>query len=189
MTSVLTAGPQGTRAAPAAAAENATIVARDDVSRTVARFVVRPDGPMLPFTAGQYVAVGMRVDGRLIQRPYSSASHPGTADAHELLVRHVPGGALTPHLWRAGVGTRVRLGPPKGLFVLAADDSRLHLLIASGTGLAPFVSMVRSLAERHPRPRIVLVHGVSRAEDLAYRDTLESWATAGLVEYWLGFST
>jgi ferredoxin-NADP reductase len=185
MTSVLTALPRGTRATdgPAGPAENATIVAREDVSATVARFVIRPDGPMLPFVAGQYVAVGLRVDERLVQRPYSSASHPRAAGAHEILVRRVPDGALTPSLWRVGVGARVRLGPPKGLFRLEPDDPRTHLLVASGTGIAPFVSMVRALADRAPMPRTVVVHGVSRAEDLAYRDLFETRAADGSIAY------
>ena len=54
--SALGAGPTGTRAPRPVAAENATIVEREDISASVARFVVRPDGPMLPFRAGQYLA-------------------------------------------------------------------------------------------------------------------------------------
>jgi ferredoxin/flavodoxin---NADP+ reductase len=185
MSSALAAGPTGSRARPAppAAVENATIVARDDPSPTIARFLVHPDAPMLPFRPGQYVTVGVRVDGRIVQRPYSSAAHPRTADAHELLVRHVPGGALTPHLWRASVGDRVHLGRAKGAFVLDEDDDRAHLLVASGTGIAPFISMIRALADRDRTPSIVVVHGVSRATDLAYRDLLGAWDAAGLVRY------
>jgi ferredoxin-NADP reductase len=77
----------------------------------------------------------------------------------------------------------VHLGRAKGLFVLDEDDDRAHLLVASGTGIAPFVSMVRALADRDRPPRIVVVHGVSRAADLAYRDLLEAWDAAGLVRY------
>ena len=175
--------PRGSRSLPIEAAENATIVDREDVSTTVARFVVRPDGPIAPFIAGQYLAVGLRVDGRIVQRPYSAAACPRTAQAHEFLVRLVPDGVLTPHLWRATTGTRVRLGPPKGIFVLEPDDPRAHLFVSSGTGLAPFVSMVRALAGRDRPPRIVVVHGVSHAADLAERARLEAWARDGLITY------
>jgi len=153
------------------------------VSASVARFVVRPDGPMLPFRAGQYLALGMRIDGRLVQRPYSTAACARTARDHEFLIRHVPDGALTPHLWTLDVGGRVILGPPKGLFVLEADDPRDHLLVSSGTGLAPFVSMARTLVDRGQPPRIVVVHGVSHASDLAYRERLETWHRDGHVAY------
>ena len=175
--------PRGGRPRPTEAAENATIVEREYVSATVARFLVRPDGPIAPFVAGQYLALGLRVDGRIIARPYSTAACPRTGQAHEFLVRLVPDGALTPHLWRAPAGTRVRLGPPKGIFVLEPDDPRTHLFVSSGTGLAPFVSMVRALAGRGRPPCIVLVHGVSHASDLADRARLESWARDGLITY------
>ncbi|MEI8332567.1 MAG: FAD-binding oxidoreductase [Chloroflexota bacterium] len=179
----LRSGPRGSRPSPIEAAENATIIGREDMSPTVARFVVHPDGPIAAFIAGQYLALGLRVDGRIVQRPYSTAACPRTAQAHEFLVRRVPDGALTPHLWRAASGTRVRLGPPKGVFVLEPDDPRTHLLVSSGTGLAPFVSMVHALAGRGRPPRIVLVHGVSHAADLAERARLEAWARDGLVTY------
>ena len=138
---------------------------------------------MLPFRAGQYLALGLRLDGRMVQRPYSTAACPRTASAHEFLVRHVPDGALTPHLWHLDVGGRVHLGPPKGLFVLEADDPRTHLLVSSGTGLAPFISMTRTLVDRGQPPRVVVVHGVSHAADLAYRDRLDAWDRGGLVRY------
>jgi ferredoxin--NADP+ reductase len=181
--SVLGAGPMGSRAPRPVAAENATIVEREDVSASVARFVVRPDGPMVRFRAGQYLALGLRIGEHLVQRPYSTAACARTARAHEFLIRHVPDGALTPHLWALDVGARVHLGPPKGLFVLEADDPRDHLFVSSGTGLAPFVSMARTLVDRGQPPRIVVVHGVSHAADLAYRERLEAWDRAGLVTY------
>ena len=159
-------------------AENATLVCREEVSATVARFVVRPDAGPAPFLAGQYVALGLQVGDRFVQRPYSMASAPG-ADAHELLVRLVPDGALTPRLWQLAPGSRVRLGPPKGMFTLQPDDPRPHLLVASGTGLAPFVGMIRALAAARRPPRLVLVHGVTRATDLAFRDELAGLARAG----------
>jgi ferredoxin--NADP+ reductase len=180
---ILAGGPRGERALRDPPTENATIVEREDVSATVARIVVRPDGPLAPFLAGQYVAIGVRVGDRLVQRPYSTAAHPRTADAHELLVRLVPGGTLTPHLWALPVGARVTMGRPRGLFVLEADDSRQHLLVASGTGLAPFIAMVRDLLDRPVPPPVVVVHGASRAEDLAYRGLLSDLDAAGRLVY------
>jgi ferredoxin-NADP reductase len=180
---ILAAGPRGERALRSAPTENATLVEREDVSATVARIVVRPDGPLAPFVAGQYVAIGCRVGDRLVQRPYSTAAHPRTADAHELLVRLVPGGTLTPHLWALPVGARVTMGRPRGFFVLEADDPRPHLLVASGTGLAPFIAMVRDLLDRPVPPPVVLVHGTSRAEDLAYRDLLSGLDATGRLVY------
>jgi ferredoxin-NADP reductase len=172
-------GPRGVRRAPDLA-DNAVLVARDLLSPTVARLVVRPDDGVAPFVAGQYLALGVRVDDRIVQRPYSTASDPAHADAHEFLVRHVPDGALTPRLWALPVGSRVRLGPPKGAFTLATGDQRAHLFVATGTGIAPFLAMLRTLARRPHPPRTILVHGAARTEDLVCGDDIAALAAGGL---------
>lgn len=172
-------GPRGVRRAPDLA-DNAVLVARELLSPTVARLVVRPDAGVAPFVAGQYLALGVRVDDRVVQRPYSTASDPAGADAHEFLVRHVPDGALTPHLWALPVGSRVRLGLPKGTFTLIPGDLRTHLFVATGTGIAPFLGMLRTLARRPHPPRTVLVHGAARIEDLVCGDEIAALAAGGL---------
>ncbi|HYL39816.1 MAG TPA: hypothetical protein VET90_00755, partial [Candidatus Binatus sp.] len=96
----------------------------------------------------------------------------------EFAIRLVPGGALTPELWRLRAGDRVRIGPPKGLFRLADGDPRTHLLLATGTGIAPLVAMARSLHVSNSPARTVVVHGVARAAELAYAAELEAWAAA-----------
>ena len=64
---------------------------------------------------------------------------------------------------------------PKGKFMLQPDDERTHIFISSGTGNAPFVSMMRQLlVDGRPR-RVVFLNGVSYAEEIGYRDVLESW--------------
>jgi len=155
------------------AAPNATIVERDDLTEDIARFVVLPDDGVPPFRPGQYLALGLPIDDRLVQRPYSPASRPASAATLEFLIRRVPGGRPTPRLWIAPGGSRVRLGRPKGLFTLLPDDPRTHLFVATGTGLAPFVSMLDELLDRPDPPRVVVVHGVARAAELAYRERLE----------------
>jgi len=172
-------GPRGVRRAPDLA-DNAVLVARELLSPTVARLVVRPDAGIGAFVAGQYLALGVRIDDRVVQRPYSTASDPATADAHEFLVRRVPDGALTPRLWALPIGTRVRLGTPKGAFSLVADDRRPHLFVATGTGLAPFLGMLRTLARRPNPPRTILVHGAARMEDLVCGDEIAALAAGGL---------
>jgi ferredoxin-NADP reductase len=175
----LAGGPRGVRRV-SDLADNAVLVTRELLSSTVAQLVVRPDAGMGPFMAGQYLALGVRVADRVVQRPYSTASDPATADAHEFLVRRVSDGALTPRLWALPAGARVRLGPPKGTFTLVAGDQRPHLFVATGTGLAPFLGMLRTLARRPNPPRAVLIHGAARAEDLVCRDEIAALAAGGL---------
>jgi ferredoxin-NADP reductase len=124
---------------------NATLVDRIDLTPSVARFVVPPDGGVPPFSPGQYFALGLEVEGALLQRPYSTASPAGETDVVEFLIRRVGTGTFTPHLWGMTPGGRVWLGPPKGLFTLRPGDERTHLFVSTGTGLAPFISMAEAL--------------------------------------------
>ena len=80
-----------------------------------------------------------------VQRPYSVASAPRDAgdDGYEFYVRLVQGGTFTPLLWRLPVGHRMRMIGPKGKFLLEPDDDRTHLFISTGTGIAPFMAMMR----------------------------------------------
>jgi ferredoxin/flavodoxin---NADP+ reductase len=181
----LPAGAGATRGQPVE--PNATIVERDDVSPSIVRLRVRPDDGVPAFWPGQYFALGLTVDGRLLQRPYSTASPAGETDALEFLIRLVPHGELTPRLWPLGAGARVRLGRPKGLFGADPGDTRRPVFIATGTGVAPLLSMLesglREPAGTQPAPPPVLVHGVARAHDLAYRARLESLAARGHIVY------
>src|SRR5450759_4093523 len=97
MDAVITRRPPPPRAPRAdLSAPNATITEREDVSPGVARLRIRPDDGVPAFEPGQYLALGLDLDGRPLQRPYSTASARGETDALEFLVRLVPDGALTP---------------------------------------------------------------------------------------------
>ncbi|TAL08105.1 MAG: hypothetical protein EPO00_07740 [Chloroflexota bacterium] len=160
---------------------NATLVARSDETESLGYFTIKFDGPAVPFESGQYMTIGVIADGRLVQRPYSVASDPGVAESegYELYIRLVNGGQFTPLLWQLPLGHRMRMIGPKGKFTLLPDDDRTHLFISSGTGNAPFVSMMRRLArEGHPR-RAVFLNGVSYQHELGYRSLVEGWAASG----------
>ena len=160
---------------------NATLVRRVDQHESLAYFWVRFDEEPTPFEPGQYMTIGVFVDGKIVQRPYSVASAPGVAGdtGYEFYLRLVNGGTFTPILWDLPVGHRMRMIGPKGKFLLEPEDDRAHLFISSGTGNAPFVSMMRdTLAAGRPR-RAVFMNGVSHARDLGYRDIVEGWADSG----------
>jgi ferredoxin--NADP+ reductase len=160
---------------------NATLVRREDQHESLAYFWVRFDGDPTPFECGQYMTFGVFVDEKIVQRPYSVASSPRVAGetGYEFYLRLVHGGTFTPILWDLPEGHRVRMIGPKGKFVLEPDDDRVHLFVSSGTGNAPFVSMMRDLlAAGRPR-RAVFLNGVSHIRDLGYRGLLEGWESSG----------
>ena len=160
---------------------NAKLVRREDENESLAYFWVRFDGEPTPFETGQYMTIGVMADGKIVQRPYSVASAPAVAgsEGYEFYVRLVQGGTFTPLLWELPVGHGMRMIGPKGKFMLQPDDERTHIFISSGTGNAPFVAMIRQLMiDKQPRP-VVFLNGVSYADELGYRATLEEWEGSG----------
>ena len=160
---------------------NASLVRRVDQHESLAYVWVRFDEDPTPFAPGQYMTIGVFVDGKIVQRPYSVASAPGTAGdtGYEFYLRLVQGGTFTPLLWDLPEGHRMRMIGPKGKFTLQPDDDRVHLFISSGTGNAPFVSMIRDLMAAGSTRRAIFMNGVSHARDLGYRDLIEGWEASG----------
>ena len=160
---------------------NARLVRREDESESLAYFWVKFDGEPTSFSPGQYMTIGVYVDGKIVQRPYSVASPPVEAglSGYEFYVRLVEGGTFTPLLWEMELGQKMRMIGPKGKFTLQPDDPRTHIFISSGTGNAPFVSMMKQmLADGAPRKAIFL-NGVSYAHEIGYRSLLEGWERDG----------
>ncbi len=174
-------GPRG------ALPPNATVIRHELVSPTILRLRVRPDDPVPAFDPGQYFALGLEAGEGLVQRPYSTSSPRGEDDGLEFLVRLVASGALTPRLWRLREGARLRLGRPKGLFTPAPGDDRRPLLVATGTGIAPMLSILesrlRELPDGGPRRSPLVVHGASHAVDLVGRSRLAALAAEGRIGY------
>lgn len=163
---------------------NASLVARVDLSDELAIFRIRPDVTPLPeFVPGQYAELAVIPDAapegaKLIRRSYSIASPPSSTDELELYIVRVQGGEVTPLLWNIPVGGRLWLGPKiKGKFTLEEVPSGKDLvMVSTGTGLAPFLSMLRQHAENPPWRTLVLVHGARYQCDLGYREELTAAA-------------
>jgi ferredoxin--NADP+ reductase len=131
-----------------------------------------------PFIPGQYATLGlMGPEGKLIQRPMSISSPATNLSEYEFFIRLVNGGGLTPLLWELTVGDPINIKGPKGRFMLQ-DDGRTCFFVATGTGLAPFISMLETLRAHGQERDIVLLHGVSYDYDLAWREQLEELAAS-----------
>jgi ferredoxin--NADP+ reductase len=131
-----------------------------------------------PFNPGQYATLGLMGEEKLVQRPMSISSSADRLDEYEFFIRLVEGGEFTPLLWERQVGDPINIKGAKGRFVLQ-DDGRTCLLVASGTGLAPFMSMIETLRDRGQTRDLVLLHGASHDFDLAWRSQLETLASEG----------
>jgi ferredoxin/flavodoxin---NADP+ reductase len=140
---------------------------------------VRSNEEPIPFEAGQYLTLGlMGPAGKLVQRPMSVSSSADRLEEYEFFIRLVDAGDFTPLLWERKVGDAINIRGPKGRFLLQPDGRRC-LFVASGTGLAPFISMIETLRDRGESREIHLLHGASYDHDLAWRDELEALANGG----------
>jgi ferredoxin--NADP+ reductase len=163
--------------APESAHYNAVLTRREDLTEDLAFFWVTYTGDLVDFAPGQYLTIGVEVNGKLVQRPYSVASSPrdSGSEGYEFYVRLVDGGTFTPLLWRMQAGQQMRMIGPKGKFTLQPGDERTHVFISSGTGIAPFISMTKTLIHDGAPRHTVMLHGVSYVTDLGYRELLEDW--------------
>jgi len=160
---------------------NARLVRREDMTDDLASFWIRFDGEPVPFASGQYMTIGVFADGKLWQRPYSVASAPRVAgtEGYEMYVRLVPVIRFTTLLWRLEIGHPMRMIGPKGRFMLEPNDDRTHLFVSTGTGIAPFISMMRETLAAGDVRKAVVLNGVSYVDELGYRDLLEGWERSG----------
>jgi len=176
---------------------NSTLVQRIEVTPDLLILRVKPDAGVPEFKSGQYVALGLPGDAvrysgaapeveqpaadKLIKRAYSIGSSPSQREYLEFYVAVVPDGALTSRLAALKEGDRLFAQPKvTGTFTLEGlPPERNLLLVATGTGLAPFMSMVRTGEVWTAGRTITVVHGVRYPSDFAYSDELMSYQEGG----------
>ena len=131
--------------------------------------------PGLRFQNGQFVMLGLEVDGRPLTRAYSiaSANHEEQLEFFSIKVKDGP---LTSRLQNLAVGDHVLVGrKPVGTLLL--DDlspGKYLYLFGTGTGLAPFMSLIKAPETYERFEKVVLVHGVREVSELAYKDAIQT---------------
>ena len=129
----------------------------------------------LRFENGQFIMIGLMVDGRALLRAYSivSANH----EEHlEFFSIKVPNGPLTSRLQHLQIGDEILIGSkPTGTLLLQdLKPGRNLYLLSTGTGLAPFLAILNDPETWDRFEKVVLAHGVRQANDLAYREYFEN---------------
>lgn len=129
-----------------------------------------------PFEPGQFLQVGLEVEGKHVHRPYSIASPHG--DVLEFYIVRVDDGELTPLLWAADEGSEIEISQrAAGSFTLKkTPDAEFLWLLATGTGLAPYVAMLRTDEPWERYSKIVVVHGVRFDADLSYQEEFAKYS-------------
>ncbi len=133
-----------------------------------ATVLIRPGRDWPGHRAGQYVGVGVEIDGVRHRRSYSLTSAPGGAgECISITVKAVDDGRVSAHLVRrTAPGTVVHLEPPAGAFVLPDPCPERLLFVTAGSGITPVMGILRSLDRTGERPDVVVVHADRRPEDV-----------------------
>ena len=173
---------------------NATVIGCEEINPQLWILRVRPDGKLFDFRPGQFAVLGMlgsapRVPeatpenppaepDKMIRRAYSIASSSLERRYIEFYLTLITSGALTPRLFALKHGSRLFLGPKaSGIFTLdKVAPEKAVVLIATGTGLAPYVSMLRTMLVNDGQRKFVVLHGARYSWDLGYQGELESLA-------------
>jgi ferredoxin--NADP+ reductase len=142
---------------------------------TESLFSLRVEGAQLRFQAGQFVRIALDVGGERVARAFSFVNPPDDPML-EFYGVIVPEGLLSPPLARLKAGDELYVAPnPAGFLILAeVPDGETLWLISTGTGLAPFLSILRTPTPWQRFRNVVLVHAVRHARELVYRDVISA---------------
>ncbi|MEH6358147.1 MAG: ferredoxin--NADP reductase [Pseudomonadales bacterium] len=128
----------------------------------------------LRFKNGHFTMIGLEIDDKPLLRAYSIAS-ANHEDEMEFFSIKVQDGPLTKHLQKLQVGDQILVGK-KPVGTLIADNllpAKNLYLLSTGTGLAPFMSIIKDPEIYEKYDNVILTHGVRRISDLAYQDYIE----------------
>ncbi len=156
-----------------------TVVDRIDVlSYNVRSFRLRLANPTdLPFEPGQFVIVNVPKDGAVVKRAYSIASPPHEKGVAELCLQHVDGGVASTFFWKLKTGMAVSISGPHGRFTLKQPLTYEPVFLCTGTGVAPFRSMIHHLFHLNFTSTIWLFFGCRYEHSLLYEAEFRSMAS------------
>ena len=137
-------------------------------------FTLCVDAEVAAFEAGQFAKLALAVGSEMLARPYSFVNAPKERP-HEFYYVTLPDGPLTQRLCKLESGDTVYLAPrPSGFLVLSEVPDGTNLwLISTGTGVGPFLSILKTDVPWQRFQQVVLVHAVRHPDELTYRDSIE----------------
>lgn len=139
------------------------------------RMVFDP-GTVFDFEAGQFLNIMVPTPEKVIKRPYSIASSCNWKGSVDLCVKKVPGGKATEYLWSIKQGDRIQIQGPLGRFTARRPLPKTIVFVSTGTGIAPFRSMIHDLLEKGETLQIWNIFGNRYDEDILYQKEFEDLA-------------
>jgi len=133
----------------------------------------RTNNAPFDFIAGQFINLHFEWEGQEVQRSYSIASIHGQSTTIDITIAHVTGGKATQFLFHLQPGEKVAASGPFGRLILKEEQPQRYVFIATGTGVAPYRSMLNVLDQclaEHPNLEIVVLLGVRNPAECLYSD-------------------
>ncbi|MBI2246054.1 MAG: ferredoxin reductase [Nocardioides sp.] len=147
-----------------------------------ATLVIKPGRDWAGHVPGQYLRVGVDVDGVRLWRTYSLTHGPRADRCISITVKAIPGGVVSNHLVRrVRPGQMIQIGQAEGEFVLPQPIPDKLLLVTAGSGITPVIGMLRNLFSRAQRPAtdIVLLHSALSRSEVIFGEELRQYGAAG----------
>ncbi len=152
---------------------NAVLLHSREIAPQVKHFVFEvPELERLDFAPGQFVSLTAELAGKRITRAYSIASPP-SGNRFDLCLNRVADGIFSPFLFLLAPGDRVEMQEPLGFFTLRNPDQDM-LMMAAGTGVVPFRSMLLDYLEHGGKSDVTLLFGARYEQGLLYRAEFEA---------------
>lgn len=144
---------------------------------------VREDDAKLPFIAGQFITFHIDAPDKkkILHRSYSIANSPSQNNEVEIACAYVKGGIASELLFNLQPGQAIHASGPFGLFVLKEEEPARYILIATGTGVTPYRSMLDHIQQRlnhYSNLNIVVVQGVRTPEELLFAEEFSHFAAS-----------
>lgn len=132
-----------------------------------------PQSQRLTFKAGQYMIfrIPQKPDGDVVRRLYSISTIAGTVDEFDIIMQYFNGGVASEHFTRLNEGDGVAAQGPAGVFALQ-ENVRNRVFVATGTGITPIMSMLRTDLPKSEDRKSTLLWGLRQAEDIYFLDEL-----------------
>ena len=147
-------------------------------------FSLQVEAEIAPFEAGQFGKLALDIDGETVARPYSFVNAPHERP-YEFYYIKVAEGPLSSRLPNLAAGDKVLVAPKASGFLVLSEvlDAENLWLIATGTGIGPFLSMLKTAVPWQRFGKVMLVHAVRHASELSYRETIEALQAAHAAQF------
>ncbi len=140
----------------------------------------REDNTLPDFIAGQFITLHIEGPQKILHRSYSVANSPNHGNTIDIACAFVEGGVASNLLFGLKPGESVLASGPYGLFVLKDESPSRYVLVATGTGVTPYRSMLGELEKRftntHPNLKVDLIFGVRNQQELLFKDQFLEFA-------------